>query len=148
MMGVTVDAEAKMFERMKEWLGRGRARVLVAEDDPAMRELIVAVLRVDGYEVLEASDGRRLLAYIQSSVVDGKQTPPPDLIISDIRMPGYTGLEILKALREAELEVPVVLISAFADDDVHRQAFELGAVMMDKPLELSTLRNTVKLLVR
>jgi len=122
--------------------------VLLAEDDADMRDLLVLALRVDGHEIIEAPDGRRLLAYVQAAVVDGDKTPLPDIIISDVCMPGYSGLEILTALREAELDVPVVLISAYTDDKMRQQAFELGAVMLDKPLELENLRQTVKLLVR
>src|SRR4051812_37819028 len=109
--------EHSMWNAIKEWLGElppATGRVLLAEDDDAMRELLATVLRDDGHEVVEAPDGRFLLAYIQATVVNDEVTPSPDLIISDVMMPGYSGFDVLSAIREAGLEVPVILISAFA----------------------------------
>jgi DNA-binding response OmpR family regulator len=138
-----------MLDRIKLWLNAsgGPARIILAEDDPDLRNVIEATLREDGHDVLPFRDGRHLLAYIEALVMMDKPTEP-DLLISDVMMPGYTGLEILAALRETELEMPVILISAFGDRAMHAQAFDLGAAMIDKPFDIDTLLNTVRLLVR
>ena len=124
------------------------ARVLVAEDDTAMRDLLAEALRRDGHDVIEVPDGRHLAAYFEAAGDSEAALPLPDLIISDVRMPGYTGLDILASLRAAQIDVPVILISAFADEATHREAFDLGAAFLDKPFDLEALRRTVRALVR
>lgn len=120
-------------------------RVLVAEDDWDMRELIVASLRADGYDVTAASDLDRL----GDSV--GVDTSPDAvaLIVTDNRMPGCTGLELLTALRAARWETPVILITAFGSAETHRHAASLGATaVLDKPFPLDQLRALVRDTVR
>ena len=137
-----------MFERFRRWIdGVGpRARIVVAEDDPEMRALLAAALRRDGYEVIEVSDGAQLWEYLHA-VMHRADVAAPDLLVSDVRMPGQSGLEVLAALRRAEVGLPVVLITAFGDAEAHDAAFELGAAMLDKPFDLDTLRRTVHCLV-
>lgn len=112
-----------------------------------MRDMLAIMLRRDGHEVIPFPDGRRALAYIET-ILMVEDAPAPDLIISDVRMPGPTGLEILAAIRKVGFEVPVILITAFGDKASHREAFELGAAMIDKPFAIDTLRSTVRCLVR
>lgn len=124
-----------------------RPRVLVAEDDREMRRLVVEALAQDGYDVAEVRDGVELLAQVGSSVLFGgfgSVREPPDLIVTDVRMPGLTGLTVLEGLRRAGGAVPVVVITAFGDDETHRVARENGAVaVFDKPFDLDDLRTIV-----
>ena len=78
--------------------------ILVAEDDDDMRALLGQALRCSGYEVAELSDGLHLVACIASA-----EPGRFDAIVSDIRMPRHTGLEILNGMRSANLTVPVTL---------------------------------------
>ena len=120
-------------------------RVLVAEDDWDMRELIVTSLRADGYDVTAASDLDRLGESV------GVDTGPDAvaLIVTDNRMPGCTGLELLTALRAARWETPVILITAFGSAETHRHAAALGATaVLDKPFPLDQLRALVRDTVR
>jgi DNA-binding NtrC family response regulator len=120
--------------------------VLVAEDDPAMRDLLASALRDDGHEVLEARDGvdlLRLLATTGPSVDDF----PVDVIVSDVRMPGTSGMEALTILRRFSRSLPVVLITAFGDLATHAEATRLGAAaVFDKPFDIDQLRSTVSAL--
>jgi CheY-like chemotaxis protein len=121
----------------------GRApRVLVADDDPEMRRLVSETLRKDGHDIVEEPDGGRLLVRV-AALYQKTGALPVDLIVSDIRMPVCTGLDILKGMRAAHWGTPVVLMTAFADDEVRRRATELGATLMSKPFVLSDLRRTV-----
>jgi CheY-like chemotaxis protein len=116
-----------------------RPRVLLAEDDPAFRRLIAGMLRRDGFEVVEVGDGRQLLQTVAG--VTQLATNGFDLVISDIRMPVMTGLDALAGLRHADWAVPVILITAFGDDDAREQATRLGAgAFFSKPFELAELR--------
>lgn len=117
-------------------------RVLLAEDDPAMRALVAAVLQADGCEVVEARDLEHL-----ADVVAGYAEGPDSIamIISDIRMPGLSGLELLAALRAARWSTPVLLITAFGSDETHAEATQLGAIaVLDKPFSLERLRALVR----
>jgi DNA-binding response OmpR family regulator len=98
-------------------------------------------MRKDGFEVIEANDGGRLLVQVTSAYEH--PDAEVDLIISDIRMPICTGLQILKGLRDARWTVPVILMTAFGDDSVRANAEALNAVLFDKPFALDDLRTTV-----
>lgn len=125
--------------------GRPPPRVVVAEDDAEMRRIIVQALRQDGYEVEEAVDGGRLITRVTAPYLHPNETL--DLIISDIRMPMCSGIEILEALRTAHWTVPVILMTAFGDDETRARAKELGALLFDKPFAIQDLRTTVHDLV-
>ena len=100
-------------------------------------------LRKDGYDVVEEADGGRLLVRVAALYSIAGPTEPVDLIVSDIRMPVCSGLEILKGMRDAHWPTPVVLMTAFADDDVARRARQLGAVLFNKPFQMRDLRAAV-----
>jgi DNA-binding response OmpR family regulator len=118
-------------------------RVFVAEDQPEMRALIARVLRQDGYEVIEASDGTALIDSLVRSMVDDARMP--DLIITDIRMPGASGLDVVARLRRSDWTTPIIFITAFGDDQAHAEARRLGAVgCLDKPFDLDELRAMVR----
>jgi CheY-like chemotaxis protein len=130
-------------------------RVLVAEDDADAREMLVEALREEGYQVIEVENGRQLAKCLVKPY--GHTCPRPDVVISDIRMPGHTGLEVLAALRESDWAMPVILVTAFGDEDTHEEARRLGAaeearrlgaaLVVDKPcsveLMVHAVRNTV-----
>ena len=114
---------------------------IVAEDDAAMRELVVTTLRLEGFEVLEAPDGLALLDRIGQVV--GEREGGKDaisIIVSDVRMPDMTGLDILAALRMAGWDTPVVLMTAFGDEATHTEAAQAGGVIvLDKPFSMREL---------
>jgi CheY-like chemotaxis protein len=119
---------------------RARHKIVVAEDDDAMRTMLVEAISGDGHEVLEAADGaaaRELLA------------ARPSLVLCDVRMPGRDGLWLVRAVREVAPEVPVLLLTAFPDEALLDRARELGAVgVFAKPVDLDDVRTAVTLLAR
>lgn len=117
------------------------ARVLLAEDDPDMRRLLAEELRRDGYEVLEAKDGKEMELRLKS--VRHCPLKAPDVIIMDVRMPGHSGLEILAALRQAQWTTPVVLITGFPDPSLIASAHALQAEVFGKPFDIDALRVAV-----
>jgi CheY-like chemotaxis protein len=145
-----------------------RCRVLVAEDHDEMRALIVLALRADGYEVVEARDGIELLAHlllaedgreirglVASELQSGEEDAvipatalchaPFAAIVSDVRMPGLSGMTVLALLHCAQQPTPVVLITAFGDADMRAEALMLGArVVISKPFEMDDLRRAVR----
>ncbi|MGO9834056.1 MAG: response regulator [Polyangiaceae bacterium] len=121
----------------------GPFRVLLAEDDAEMRSVVADSLRGNGYEVVEAVDGGRLLVDIAARLKRGDGAGSVDLIVSDIRMPICSGLQILAALRDAHWRTPVILMTAFGDEAVRRHAESLDAVLFDKPFEIDDLQTAV-----
>lgn len=108
--------------------------VLVADDDEGMRSLLGASLRRRGLAVDEYSDGQELLERLEEL---GKQRNPPSLVVSDLRMPGVNGLDVVHWIGRWLPEVPVILITAFGDAQTHRRAKALGATaVIDKPFDM------------
>ena len=119
-----------------------KGRVLLADDDLELRHLLSSELRQAGYAVTEVGSGTDLLDRLASDLIESAQ-PQFDLLVSDVRMPGWSGLEVLGGLRRAGLGLPVVLITAFGDPKTHRTAHKLGAELLDKPFDLDDFRGAV-----
>ncbi|MEI8257048.1 MAG: response regulator, partial [Deltaproteobacteria bacterium] len=122
-------------------------RVLLAEDDVHLRTLLRDLLRREGYLVDEASSGYDLLEQLGNAA---HRRQALDLIVTDNRMRGATGLEVIEGLRESHRpgrsSTPVILITAFGDAHVHDEAARLGAVVLDKPLDLDVFLQRVAVL--
>jgi CheY-like chemotaxis protein len=117
-------------------------RVLVADDDRDMRDMLVEGLSLEGYDVHEATDGGRLLVALTHSATCG-YADGLDLLVSDICMPVCSGIQIVESLRAAHCEVPVILITGSVDDRTRFQAARLGAVLLQKPFTLAALAMVV-----
>jgi CheY-like chemotaxis protein len=118
-------------------------RILVAEDDADMRQLVSETLRKDGYEVNAVADGGRLLVTLAHELAGADEWDVADLLVSDVRMPICTGMQILEQLRTAPWPIPVILMTAFGDAATREHARKLGAVLFDKPFDLEELRGAV-----
>ena len=111
--------------------------ILVADDDAAIRSLLRDFLEEEGYQVTEATSGQEALASLQ----EGNH----DLVLLDVRLPGMTGLDVLKQLREKEGEVPVILVTAFGSPNIAIQASSLGAYSyITKPFDLDDVLNNIQ----
>jgi DNA-binding response OmpR family regulator len=122
------------------------SRILLAEDNDEMRSMLASILRRDGYAVIEARDGRELVRQLTEHGTG--QASDIDLVISDVRMPGASGLDVLAGLREIDWSMPVILITAFGSADTKARAGQLGAaLLLDKPFELEELRHAVRSVV-
>jgi CheY-like chemotaxis protein len=121
-----------------------RPRVIVAEDEPDVRQLVAVALRGLGYEIIEARTGAELLDELGDGLLLDDLATRPDIIISDIRMPGLTGMEILAGLRQAEWSTPIVLMTAYADLETRELARRLGAdAFFEKPFDIDDLITVV-----
>ncbi|MGE0791423.1 MAG: response regulator [Sandaracinaceae bacterium] len=115
--------------------------LMIAEDDPEMRSLLGRALRRDTYQVTLAPDAHSLLRALDQ--LDALSSGP-DLIVSDVRMPGATGLDLVRLLRARGLPIPIVLVSAFASAELYRAATDAGAsYLMSKPFDMDDLRTVV-----
>jgi CheY-like chemotaxis protein len=119
---------------------RDPTRVLVADDNATLRRLICDALRREGFEVSEAGDGVECVGYAQPWTFRGQVIAPPDVIVSDVRMPGWDGLEALAILRAGDNPAPIILMTAFGSPETHALAAHLGAAyVLDKPFAVEDL---------
>lgn len=117
-------------------------RVLLAEDDDEVRALVAQFLRSSGYEVVEVAGGLDLYNHLGECLFEG--TAAPDVIVCDVRMPSFSGLEVLRSARCAALDMPFILMTAYGDASTRAEAAEAGAVVvLDKPFELDDLLDAV-----
>jgi DNA-binding response OmpR family regulator len=122
--------------------------VLLVEDDVALRELITRALFRDGYEVVAVADGEQALDWLGLCLFDGSLEHVPAAIVSDIRLPNFSGLELLEGLLCAAVEIPVVLMTGFPSEETYAAALELGAAhVLAKPFDVAELRSTLASLV-
>jgi DNA-binding NtrC family response regulator len=123
---------------------RTRVRILLAEDDDELRWALTDLLRTEGYEVVAVADGRALFEHLGAAMLLERRDHPADVIVSDVRMPGLTGMELLESVRSRGWPTPVVLMSAFGDDDIRRRADALGAAaFLDKPIDPAKLQRVI-----
>src|SRR3954470_16487317 len=113
------------------------ARILIVDDDHGQRSLLESFLRSQGYATQAAASGEAALQLLSE---DGF-----DLMISDVRMPGMSGLETLRRVRQKNLMLPVLLVTAFADIRSAVTAMRDGAVnYLAKPIDLEELITSVR----
>jgi len=125
-----------------------RPKVLLAEDQPDMRRLVGRLLREAGYDVVELQNGADLWTELVNWQSDEDNPRDPDLVVTDIRMPGSTGLEVLERLRASDWSTPVILMTAFGDLATFREAARLGATrVFSKPFDLTQLVDAARSLV-
>ncbi len=99
--------------------GQPRGRILIVDDEPLKRITLQIELTEEGYEVYEAADAetaRRIFA-----------SKPVDLVVSDVRMPGMNGLDLVTCLKQQNPDVPIILMTAYATVDMAVQAIKRGA---------------------
>ncbi len=118
-----------------------RYRLLVAEDDQAFRDMLVILFKADGHDVVAVANGRALMDTLAASSDPQLGAAPFDLVISDVRMPGATGLQVFAQMSGARKIPPFIFITAFGGEDLHAEAEQLGALaILDKPFDFDDLR--------
>jgi DNA-binding response OmpR family regulator len=117
-------------------------RVLLAEDDDDLRMLLAEELRKDGHEVIEVSNGNQLGELVAAHALAPRDTDA--IVISDIGMPGRTGLAVFERHCDCVWCPPFIFITGFGNDDLCEHALRIGAVaVIEKPFDLDQLRWTL-----
>jgi CheY-like chemotaxis protein len=119
---------------------RRHGTILVAEDDPAVREVMRLMLESAGYRVVIAVDGAEALELVRARMHS------LDLVISDVVMPRLGGRELSRALREERPELPLLLVSGYADPDAGKRE-PIGEALLSKPFSRADLLARVRLLL-
>ncbi len=112
-------------------------RILVVDEDEALRRAITRELAVAGHTVVEATDGTSALYAIERQ--------PFDAVVSDVTMVGFTGVELLRAIRNHDLDLPLVLLTSDPTEETATDALEFGALdYLLKPIELARLARVME----
>jgi len=117
--------------------GAGSGRIIVVDDDPFVLESVSMLLQASGYAVADCIDGRQAIGM----ALDGGY----DALLTDIKMPGISGIELLEKVHAINSELPVLLMTAYADLDTAVDAIKLGAFdFIIKPYKPAYLLHSIK----
>lgn len=125
-------------------LGRGPMRTMnnvgnihIVDDDPGVSEALGLFLESEGYLVRTHDSARAFL----DSIGSGES----GCVVTDMRMPGMTGLELMQAMKERRISMPIILVTAYADVPLALQAMKMGAVdLLEKPFEYAALLTAIR----
>lgn len=118
-------------------------RVLVVDDDQALRDLLVATLSADGYDVIEAASEEEAAPTLEAGSFGTATRPAIDLLLTDIRMGRGDGLRLGELIQKSGWPISVIFMTAFPDDSVRAEAERLGAQLVAKPFPLAVVRRLV-----
>lgn len=113
-----------------------KKKVLIVDDQNGIRILLMEVFNSEGYNTFQAANGKLALDIVR--------TESPDLVLLDMKIPGMDGLEILKHLKEIDPSIKVIMMTAYGELDMIKEARNLGALMhFTKPFDIDEMRVAV-----
>ncbi|CAG5082429.1 Stage 0 sporulation protein F, Response regulator receiver protein [Thermobacillus xylanilyticus] len=116
-------------------------KVLIVDDQNGIRMLLMEVFSGEGYRTFQASNGKLALEIVKDE--------SPDLVLLDMKIPGMDGLEILKRVKEINRDIKVIMMTAYGELDMIKEATELGALMhFTKPFDIDEMRMVVNMQLR
>ncbi|MBP1907589.1 two-component system response regulator (stage 0 sporulation protein F) [Paenibacillus turicensis] len=111
-------------------------KVLIVDDQNGIRILLMEVFNSEGYTTMQAPNGKVALEIVRNEA--------PDLVLLDMKIPGMDGLEILKHIKEINSDIKVIMMTAYGELDMIKQATDLGALMhFTKPFDIDEMRLAV-----
>ncbi|WP_274648511.1 response regulator [Paenibacillus humicola] len=118
-----------------------KKKVLIVDDQNGIRVLLMEVFSSEGYETFQASNGKLALEIVRNDA--------PDLVLLDMKIPGMDGLEILKHVKAINKEIKVIMMTAYGELDMIKEATDHGALMhFTKPFDIDEMRMAVNMQLR
>ena len=115
-----------------------KKKLLIVDDQVGIRILLLEVFATEGYDTFQAANGRTALDIVR--------TNRPDLVLLDMKIPGMDGLEILKQIKEYDQDIKVIMMTAYGELDMIKEATDLGALMhFTKPFDIDEMRLAVNM---
>lgn len=116
-------------------------KVLIVDDQNGIRILLMEVFSSEGYQTFQASNGKLALEIVRKE--------SPDLVLLDMKIPGMDGLEILKHVKAIDRNIKVIMMTAYGELDMIKEATDLGALMhFTKPFDIDEMRMAVNMELR
>ncbi|TVY10839.1 response regulator [Paenibacillus cremeus] len=113
-----------------------KRKLLIVDDQNGIRILLMEVFSSEGYETYQASNGKLALEIVRNV--------SPDLVLLDMKIPGMDGLDILKHIKSIDASIKVIMMTAYGELDMIKEATDLGAIMhFTKPFDIDELRQAV-----
>ena len=113
-----------------------KKKVLIVDDQIGIRVLLVEVFSSEGYTTFQASNGKTALEIVKKE--------SPDIVLLDMKIPGMDGLEILKHIKTIDKSIKVIMMTAYGELAMIREATDLGALMhFTKPFDIDEMRIAV-----
>ena len=110
-----------------------KGKILVVDDEIKMRRVLQMILQKEGYEIVTSKDGREALQKVEEENFD--------LVLTDMKMPGLSGIDLLKKIRESDKEIPVIMITAYGTVETAVKAMKEGAYdYLLKPFEKDEMK--------
>lgn len=114
-----------------------KKKILIVDDQIGIRVLLMEVFSGDGYLTFQASNGKTALDIVRKE--------SPDIVLLDMKIPGMDGLEILKHIKSIDPSIKVIMMTAYGELAMIREATDLGALMhFTKPFDIDEMRIAVK----
>ncbi|MFO0551291.1 MAG: sigma-54 dependent transcriptional regulator [Polyangiaceae bacterium] len=114
-----------------------KKKILIVDDEPSARSGLEKLLRQEGYEVVSAADGASAMVKLDENA--------PDVVITDLRMPGVDGIELVSKIHEAQPALPVIVVTAFGDVTSAVRAMKVGADdYLTKPVDFDVLTFSIQ----
>jgi len=114
-----------------------KAKILIVEDEKGMRDVLEIFLQEEGYDTFIAKDGREAIEMLEKDIFD--------VVITDVKMPGADGFEVLKKTKEVSPHTVVIMITAFGSAEAAIEAIKLGAYdYIEKPFKIEEIRVVIK----
>lgn len=132
--------KANILARDTRWEGYqlDKKKVLIVDDQNGIRVLLMEVFSSEGYTTYQASNGKMALDIVQDE--------SPDIVLLDMKIPGMDGLEILKQIKKMKPHMNVIMMTAYGELDMIKEATELGAIMhFTKPFDIDEMRVAVNM---
>lgn len=115
-----------------------KKKVLIVDDQNGIRVLLMEVFSSEGYSTYQASNGKIALNIVREE--------SPDIVLLDMKIPGMDGLEILKQIKKMEPQMKVIMMTAYGELDMIKEATDLGAIMhFTKPFDIDEMRVAVNM---
>lgn len=115
-----------------------KKKVLIVDDQNGIRVLLMEVFGSEGYQTFQAANGKLALEIVANE--------HPDLVLLDMKIPGMDGLEILKYVKQIDPELRVIMMTAYGELDMIKEATDLGALMhFTKPFDIDEIRIAVNM---
>ncbi len=112
-------------------------KILIVDDEQSMRDFLSIMLKKEGYEVVSAENGTDAVKAVQNDIFD--------LLITDVKMSGMDGIDVLKAVKEVSAETVVIMITAYATAETAVEAMKLGAYdYITKPFKIDQIKLVIQ----